>query len=181
MAVLEQRYAEALLSAAKDPAEANLIGSALKDLCQSMQEDPDTREFFMAPAVPIHIKRDTVAKIYPQTKQRLVVNFISLLLDKGRMEILPAIHREYERLKNIMQERLDIKISSALPLEDSQVELIVEKYRKQYGALSASVTRVTDPSLLGGILIQIGDIRIDDTQKKRLKALQQSIGNGQTI
>lgn len=181
MPVVEKRYAEALLSTAIDPKEANRLGEALRDLCVSFQRDINIYHFFTAPNISVIIKKETVKKIFPHDELKLMVNFISILIDKNRIGLLPDIYREYRLLKDERQNNLEIKLSSAMPLEESQVNEIIEKFKKQYGASSAYVTKVINPSLLGGILIQIGDIRIDDTQFGRLKALKRSINDINTV
>ncbi len=167
MPVVEKRYAEALLATAKDPEEANRFGEILQNF--------GTHQFLSAPNVPSRIKKETIARIFPQDELKLMVNFLSLLIDKNRIGLLSGIAWEYQHLKDERQNNLEIKLSSAMPLNESQVNEIIEKYKKQYGASSAYVTKVINPSLLGGVLIQIGDIRINDTQLGRLNALKRSI------
>lgn len=181
MPVLEKRYAEALLSTAKDPQEANRLGEALHDFCASLEKDADTYHFLTAPDIPGSIRKETIKKIFPDDELKLIVNFLSLLIDKNRIEMLPGIQGEYRLLKDVRQNKLEIKLSSAIPLEESQENEIIEKFKKQYGATSAYVTKVINPSLLGGVLIQIGDIRIDDTQLGRLQALKKSINDINTV
>ncbi|MDR2888220.1 MAG: ATP synthase F1 subunit delta [Lachnospiraceae bacterium] len=189
MAVIEGRYAEALLAAAGEPSVAQYFEEGLADLCAAFSQEPRCFHFMTAPTIPNEIKKETLGKIfnYPNNAkdgghrdldgevQKLFINFLSLLIDKNRLRLLPDIYREYHSMKAARQNVLEIKISSAAPLPKKQVEAIADRYKRQYGAAGVTVTSLIDPLLLGGVLIQIGDIRIDDTQKGRLRSLQRAI------
>lgn len=178
MGALESRYAEGLLAAAANTKEADRFGEGLRVLSDVLKGDFDSHVFFTAPHISVSLKRKAVEQIFLQSngaEWQLLANFIFLLIDKNRIGNLPEIEKEYVRLRDERRNHLEIKLSSAMPLEAEQVKAVTERLVRQYGAAGFSVTQKVDPSLIGGLLIQIGDIRIDDTQSRRLRALKQSI------
>ena len=108
----------------------------------------------------------------------LLSRFLRLLLDKGRLAFLPNIAEEYQSIKAKTRDMLQVTVRSSLPLEPDILEEIREKYRLQYGAAAAEVKNIVEPSLIGGVSVQIGDIRIDDTIYGRLAGLARTIAAG---
>jgi len=100
------------------------------------------------------------------------------LVEKDRMRLLPEIYREYDMIKERRRGVLHITVFSATPLDGELLEAICGKYAKnakKYGAGSVRAETCVDKTLLGGVCVQIGDIRIDDTLSGRLANLRQAL------
>lgn len=171
MPVVETHYAEALLNAASSAGLDDKAAATLSDFSDILINHEELQYFLFNPVLSAEIKKDTINKILGDSAEPVLVNFFSLLADKDRLELLPEIIREYGRLKNLYRNNLEINVYSAEALAEDQLSAIREKYRKQYGASSATVNNHVDPSLLGGVRVKIGDTCIDDTLFGRLKGL----------
>ena len=108
----------------------------------------------------------------------LLSRFLRLLLDKGRLAFLPNIAEEYGAIKANHRNVLRVTVRSAAPLDGDSLDRIRDKYKRQYGAVLAEVENVIEPSLIGGLTVQIGDLRIDDTIYGRLASLARAIAAG---
>jgi len=172
---VSSRYAEALLSLAASPEEADSIGIALCDLAQAFDDVEKFRLLMLSPIVPKSVKKDTVAKLFNDGLSRMAANFFSLIVEKDRMRLLPEIYREYDMVKARRRGVLHITVFSAAPLDGELLEAICGKYAKKYGAGSVRAETCVDKTLLGGVCVQIGDIRIDDTLSGRLANLRQAL------
>ena len=174
MPAVEARYAEALLSAVPSAAAADEAGAALSELSRLLQTDADLNFFMQNPVVPDAVKKETVFKFFTDAAKpdRLFYNFISLLIDKKRLSFLPGIEKEYVKIKNKLRNGVDVTVVSARPLESGQLDTIREKYRVKYGAAYATAVNVTEPGLIGGVRVKIGDVFTDDTLSGHLKKLQ---------
>jgi F-type H+-transporting ATPase subunit delta len=95
-----------------------------------------------------------------------------LLLDKGRIESLPGISREFSRLADKQRNILNITIMTAVPLDQAGIDRISEKFRHLYQASSVKVTLDVQPSLIGGVKVAVGDKLYDGTVKGKLAGLQ---------
>lgn len=175
MPAVEPRYAEALISAAENPFQAAKIGSALSDFCSSIETSPELRTFMMNPIIPAEAKKDAVKQILPENSPELAERFLCLLIDKNRLESLSGIIAEYEYRVAKNSGTIIIEVTTAQPLTQKERDEISETYRKKYGSSEAVINERVMPSLLGGIRVQIGDDRVDDTLYNRLRGLKSAI------
>jgi F-type H+-transporting ATPase subunit delta len=97
-------------------------------------------------------------------------NFVQVLVHNDRLALLPQIRALYEELRRGHEGVIEAKIISALPLDDAQArELVSALERKYQRKVSAAIE--TDPQLIGGIRIIVGDKVIDATVRGRLDAM----------
>ena len=179
---VSSRYAEALLSLAASPEEADGVGEVLRDLARASEESEEFRSLMFSPIVPVSVKKDTAVKLFKYGTQKipkLAADFFSLIVEKGRIRLLPEICLEYDKLKASRRNVLPITIFSAQPLDSELLEAICDKYAKIYGAASVQVETALDKQLLGGVCVKIGDIRIDDTLSGRLANLRIALATAQ--
>lgn len=175
MPAVESRYAEALLAALPDSAAAESACAFLGDFAGLLAADGDLRGFMLSPVVPGAAKKEVFAKLLPSGEQSLLLHFLYLLTDRARLAALGGIYERFKRLMEERGKRLDIVVLTAFPLSQEQLEAIKEKYTKKYGSSSASVTEKIEPGLIGGVQVQIGDIRINDSVRSRLSSLRSAI------
>jgi F-type H+-transporting ATPase subunit delta len=170
-AVVESRYASALLDAAPTAKDADTVLTDMSRLTEIWSDSEELRYFLLNPTVPNAAKKETLTKILAQDAPAVLKNFVCLLTDKGRLEELPKICGEYKRIKDARQNNLEIAVYSAQPLDEAQLKQICDKYKLKYAASSAAVTNIVDSSLIGGICVRVGDDYVDDTLAGRLKGL----------
>jgi len=169
---VSSRYAEALLSLAASPEEADGVGGVLGDLTRAFEEIEEFRSLMFSPVVPKSVKKDTAVKLLKDCNHKLAADFFSLIVEKDRTRLLPEIYMEYNKIKGSRRNVLPITVYSTEPLDDDLLEAICGKYAKIYSAASVRVETKVDKTLLGGVCVQIGDIRIDDTLSGRLAKLR---------
>ena len=172
MPLVEKRYAEALVNIS---VEKNMIEKHQEELglvanLYSSQED--LKNFLLNPKTDIDARKDLLRNVFKGRIQDEVLNFLLLLLDKGRIKYLHGIYEEYVRLAEEKQNILSMDIMTAAPLQSSQVESIKEKFGKLYKASSVKASVIIDQSLVGGVRVRIGDKLMDGSIKGRLKELQ---------
>jgi len=171
---LASKYATAIFEIAKD--ENNLDGYD-KDLAR-VREDvfalPEAVKFFQNPLVPHKAKKDLLVRAFDKEISATVMNFLMLLVDKKRIGVFNEIYDIFTTLKNREQGILIADVTSAFPLT-----------KKQQDALTKKLTTLTqrkiqirthkDASILGGLIVKIGDKRIDGSAAGRLAALRSSL------
>lgn len=177
---IARRYAAALLRACGDPGRADLTESVLDDLAGAMDSSRELRELMASPHHPLGMKKNTVRKLLSDSTPETAMNFFCLLLDKGHFADISSIAAEFKKQKADSRALLPIKITSAHPLEESQIEKIKLHYMKKYGAASARVQTVVSGQVLGGLRVQVGDMLVDDTLASRLRSLRGVLAGGLT-
>ena len=176
MPVIEARYAEALLSAAGDADTADHVGQALADIA-SLWQGGEFSYFMQNPVVPDAVKKDTFAKAFGDNAvDAQLKNFISLLIDKKRLSLLPDVSREYAVIKNKRRNGITVTVYSSAPLDGGQLTDLRELYRSRFNADSAEVVNAIDPDLIGGIRVKVGDTFVDDTLSGHLNKILAELG-----
>lgn len=135
--------------------------------------EPGFKDFLLNPQNEAALKRNVVYNSYNGRVRPEIINFISLLLDKGRIKYLPGIYEKFVGLADEKRSILTINIISATPLDNEQTAVIAAKYKKLYNAASVKTQVKYDPSLIGGIRVIVGDKMTDASVKGRLKELEQ--------
>jgi len=97
-------------------------------------------------------------------------NFIRLLVENRRLDLVPDIQRQYESLKADAEARVEATVISALPLDAAQLKTIGEALKRKLGR-EVNLTAQTDKALMGGVVIHAGDLVIDGSVRGRLAEL----------
>jgi len=101
-------------------------------------------------------------------------NFVRVLAENRRLELLPEIAAQYDVLKNDRQGVVEAAVISAFPMSDEQVaELVTQLERKTGKRVKAEVS--VDPELIAGVRIVIGDKVIDGSARAQLTALEAAL------
>ena len=94
-------------------------------------------------------------------------NLISLLIENGRLALLPVIAEEFEKLKAEQSGQIEADIASAFPLSEAQVKEMVGMLEKRFSR-KVTVQVSVDPELIGGVKINAGDVVIDASVRGQL-------------
>lgn len=97
-------------------------------------------------------------------------NLVRLLVENRRLDLLPEIIAQFESLRAEAEARVEATVVSPFPLEAAQMKTISESLRRKFGREVNLMTQ-TDKSLLGGIVIRVGDMVIDGSIRGRLAEL----------
>lgn len=101
-------------------------------------------------------------------------NFVRVLAENGRLDVLAEIRSQFEELKNEREGTVEADITSAFELEPAQVDDLVARLEKKTGRKVKARVRV-DKTLIGGVKIAIGDKVIDGSARAQLTALETAL------
>lgn len=101
-------------------------------------------------------------------------NTLKLLLEYGRVAVLPEIAAHFEALKAEVENTVDAVVTSATALSQQQVDEIAAALKKRLGA-DVNIATEIDESLIGGAVIRAGDVVIDGSIRARLEGLANSL------
>jgi F-type H+-transporting ATPase subunit delta len=173
VAVAHRMYARALFEAAR---EEGKLASAAEDLgafSRAIEEVPELRAILRNPQIDPPEKAALLDQL-TEGADELVRNFVRLVAEKGRAGELVEMHAELEALVAREQNRLAVELTTAFELSDDEARSIVEQIEKASGR-SVEATRSVDPTLVGGIVLQIGSFRADGSVRGRLERLRQEL------
>ena len=101
-------------------------------------------------------------------------NFLLLLVDKGRLPLLPEMYRSYQKLSDEKAGRMNAAAVTASQLTEPLIKEIVTSLEKRTGK-KVSLSSEVEPALIGGVIIKIGDIIYDGSIKTQLNKLRDNI------
>ncbi|MBE0554485.1 MAG: F0F1 ATP synthase subunit delta, partial [Rhodobacteraceae bacterium] len=118
---------------------------------------------------------DAVALLSPEGAQPLFGNFLALLADNRRLVLLPEIAGLYEELRADAERVVKARVTSATDLPAGELEAIKAALGKRFGR-EVEIETAVDASLIGGAVIDAGDVVIDGSLKGKLERLQAELG-----
>jgi ATP synthase F1 delta subunit len=166
-------YAEALFEVARDKGRLDEIGAQLGEFADAVDRDRDLQVFFFSPYFSSAEKVEGLGRAVNGAEPELQ-NFLELLIEKQRMTEVFRIRRHFEQLWKQENKRLDVTVTSAVELDRSVVEKIGEEIERQTGQRVELASRVDD-EILGGIVLQVGNMVLDASIRSRLEKLRKSV------
>jgi F-type H+-transporting ATPase subunit delta len=101
-------------------------------------------------------------------------NFLKLLLEYGRVNVLPEIAEHFDALKAKVENTVDVVVTTAATLGDDQKKAIVKALEARLGRDVRIETEI-DETLIGGAVIRAGDVVIDGSLRSRLTGLSNAL------
>ena len=175
---LAKRYAKALVQLGSEGGLIDSFRDELSKVDTLFRVNSDLRAAFADPALTLVQKKSIMSELVSKTAcSELVGNFLLLLVDKNRVAFLGQIVQTYEKLADEFSGVIRPLITTAFPLDDSQVTAIQSALEKKSGK-KVVPQMVVDASLLGGVITQIGDIAYDNSVKTQLNRIKDILQKG---
>jgi F-type H+-transporting ATPase subunit delta len=102
------------------------------------------------------------------------VNFIKLLVENGRIGLLPRIQELYEKLRAEQSGEIDASVTSAFPMTDAQLAELVAVLERRFKRKIKATVKV-DPELIGGVMVVAGDEVLDDSVRGKLQTMANAL------
>ena len=171
-----RRYAEAAFQLATrdqtvDAWQRDLVAAAALSRVERVTRAVDS------PAVPLARRRMAVEQLLGTTVQRGALNLALLLSKHGRFALMPAISAEYDALVRESRGIVAATVTTPAPLSAAELAQVVARVEQLAGA-KVELSTATDPQLLGGLTIRIGDRLIDASVRGRFARLRGRLVQG---
>ena len=175
---IAKRYAKALVQLGSEGGLIDRFRNELADINSVFMANAGLRAAFANPAITLEQKKEIMKELVAKSAcSELVGNFLLLLVAKNRVAFLSQIVQTYETLADEQSGVIRPIIKTAFALDDSQVASIQVALEKKSGKKVVPLVTV-DSSLLGGVVIQIGDTAFDSSVKTQLKRIQDILQKG---
>jgi ATP synthase F1 delta subunit len=166
-------YAESLFEVARAKGKLDPIGEGLGQLADAVDASRDLQVFLFSPHFTSAEKSEGLRRAVSGAEPELT-NFLELLVEKHRMPEVFRIRREFEELWKKERRRIDVTVTSATELDPAVVEKIGGEIERQTGQTVDLASRV-DEEILGGIVLQVGNMVLDASIRSRLEKLRKSV------
>ena len=166
-------YAEALFEAGKDKGKLDALQQQLAQFTDVVDRNRELQVFLFSPYLSSADKVEGLRRAISGAEPELI-NFLDLLIEKRRMPEIFRIRRELDELWKKENRRLDVTVVSAVELDEAVVQKIGQEVERQTGEAVELSSRVDD-SILGGIVLQVGNMVLDASIRSRLEKLRKTV------
>jgi F-type H+-transporting ATPase subunit delta len=150
------------------------VSRELQDLRQVILENPTFKAFLSDPSIGEDERDATLKKVFGGKLQQLLMNFLGVLNTKRRLGILDQIIDSYEALLDERHGKIEVDVTVAERLSGEQLEEVRQRIS---AALSkdAVVHQYVDDSIIGGVILRVGDKLIDASVRYQLRAIKEQL------
>lgn len=171
---LARVWAEALLRVAEERGVAETILEQIEQIVAYGERHPEFGRAFMSPLAGPEQRAAGLERIFRGRAHDVLVDFYQVLNRKGRPGLLGAVARQYRAALQAARGVVDVDVRSAVPLDDAGRERVRGAIRKRTGLEPRLIERV-DPSLLGGLVVRVGDAKYDTSLSNQLERMRHAL------
>ena len=175
---VSKRYAKALISLGKEDDNYREYGSNLSVFSKLCEENPDFLMAISNQVFPLEDRRKILNAILERSEfSDLVQNFLRLLLDKNRIGVINDIAAHYDRYSDEISNIARAEITTISPLKEDARKTI-ETVLADFTSKKVKLEVKEDKSIIGGIIVKIGDLVLDGSVRAQLNGLNESLKRG---
>ena len=173
MSLAVRRYAQALLDIAFEEKCEEEVYEQFKLFYGQMKEDKQFERLMTEKILSSEELKATVSKIL-EGGNRYLVSFIMTLIDRNRMDEIMEMFLDFERGYKENKNILEAEAVTAIEMTEEQTEQVVKELSEKYGKTVVLKTSV-DPSIIGGMVLYIGNEMIDASVKAKFEGLKKQL------
>ncbi len=172
--LVSERYAQALLELVSDNLSKEDILKELLDITESVKGSDDLNKVMTSPVISENEKKNVISKLFEDTTNKVILNFLKLLVDKNRFSMLESITKEYKNEINRLNNLLSINITSAIDLTEDEKSTIKNKLSNILNK-NIELEWAINPDIIAGLVFEVGDNIIDNSLRHKLQDLSRNI------
>jgi F-type H+-transporting ATPase subunit delta len=166
-------YSRSLFEAALEQDQLDVVREQLGQFADALDGDRELQVFFFSPYFSTQEKKEGLHRAV-KGAEPIFLNFLELLLENHRMPAIFRIRRGFDELWREENKLLPVTLTSAVELDPQVVEGIGEKIEEQTGQ-KVELTSKVDDDVLGGIVLQVGNMVLDASVRARLEKLRKNV------
>jgi F-type H+-transporting ATPase subunit delta len=167
-------YAEALFEAARERDELEEVLEELQEFTTVLEESEELRLFFYGGQIPEREKRRAIDAL-TEGMTLSTRNFLKILADNGREEILDEVLLRYEELVKEHLGRVEVEVTTAVELSEDELDRIKERLGRSLEGREVKLQTSVDPNILGGAVFRFGGRMVDSSVRGRLQGLREEM------
>ena len=167
-------YAEALFEAAREREALEEVLNDLQEFVTALRENEELRLFFYGGQVPERQKRKAIEGL-TEDMTASTTNFLKVLSDNGREEILEDVLRQYEELVKEHLGKIEVEVTTAVELSEDAERRLKERLGRVLEDREVILETRVDPNLLGGAVFRFGGRMMDGSIRGRLESLREGM------
>ncbi len=169
--VLARRYAKALFELAAEKKALETIAKEVVSFQKLLSGSPELHYFFLSPEAGKTGKKKLIENNFQDRYSTLFVNFMFVLLEKGRQHIFEEVAAEFQRFFDKHLNRMHAATTTAVPMSEKDKTSLQSVLTNQYKA-DFEVENFVDPEILGGLILQVEGKVFDASVRNQLDQLK---------
>jgi F-type H+-transporting ATPase subunit delta len=165
-------YGEALFEAALERDELEEVLTDLEEFVSALHESEELRLFFYGGQIPERQKRRALDGL-TEGMQTSTTNFLKVLVDNGREEILEEVLARYEELVKEHLGKIEVEVTTAVELSEEQLDGLRERLAGVLEGREIILETYVNPDLIGGAVFRFGGRLMDGSIRGRLESLRE--------
>jgi F-type H+-transporting ATPase subunit delta len=167
-------YAEALFEAARERDELEEVLSDLGEFVEALHDSEELGLFYYGGQIPERQKRRALDGLTEGMKTS-TTNFLKVLVDNGREEILEDVLARYEGLVKEHLGRIEVEVTTAVDLSEEQRDRLKERLGEVLEGREIILETNVNPDLIGGAVFRYGGRMMDGSIRGRLESLREGM------
>lgn len=168
-------YAEALYKAAEAANEMQPVLEELQTLVGGVfKQDPGLELFFASAAISADRKAGVLRTTFEGRTTGTFYRFLTVLNDHERLDMLRGIEEAYRTLHNRRSRKVDVNVTSAVPLTDDERRRLCDDVRA-VAQIEPLLFEKVDPAILGGLIIRVQDWVYDASVRTKLYGVRDQL------
>jgi F-type H+-transporting ATPase subunit delta len=167
-------YAEALFEAAREREELEEVLGDIQEFVEALHESEELRLFFYGGQIPEREKRRAIDAL-TEDMTLSTRNFLKILSDNGREEILEEVLLRYEELVKEHLGKVEVEVTTAVELSEEELERVRERLGKMLEGREVILQTSVDPNILGGAVFRFGGRMVDSSVRGQLVSLREEM------
>jgi len=172
--LVAKTYSDALFEVGVENNSLETLLEEFSFIEKTFIEYPDFLELFRTPRISIEERKETIQSIFGEKISAEMLNFLKIILDKRRASEFFDIKNEFQVAVHRHNNILEATVISAVAISEEQSEKI-KKSLKVVTGNDILIKNKVDETLIGGVVIYIGDKVIDGSVKKKLSDLKEEL------
>ena len=171
---IARNYAEALFAAGERAGTTDRYADLLEAVAGAIEAEAQIRHVLESPRVPKTQKQHILAQALKGYAPEQFINFLGAVVKRGRQGILPAIARQYLGLVDRKYNRVHAGVTVAREPDAALQEIVRRRLSANLGMTVIPHFR-TDPAILGGLIVRVGDRIMDGSVRRRMASLRRKL------
>lgn len=167
-------YARALLEMAQAEGVVSRIEEELFRLRELIKANPALLEFLKDANIKREGKRQALSELFQGHVQPLLLNLLLTLADQDRAGRVLQVIEEFSTVASASRQTVTGEVTTAMPLDETTLARLAAELTKVTGK-NVQLLQKTDPAILGGVVIKVGEQIIDSSLRRKLDQMQSQL------
>lgn len=164
-------YAQALMSIAQSNDLVDRLGDDAAFLLGLLNGSDELSQFLASPLIKADTKKGVLVQLASETVHPYFLNFLNILVDRGRVAFLGGVCRQYQSLLRKLRGTVVAEVVSTVELNDGQKDAVRRQVNSLVTAQHIDLETRIDPDLIGGVIIKVGSQVIDASLRGQLRRI----------